>query len=52
MIPNSKESLQYLINEDTNLIEAIEIDHVSDQINKKMNTLLEQELKLEEDTIE
>ena len=52
LIPNNKEKLHPLISEDTNLINAIEIDRVSDQINEKMNALLMQELKQEEGLIE
>jgi len=44
LIPNCKSKLQQLIGKGDHLIDAIEIDHVSDQINEKMNALIIQEV--------
>ncbi len=48
LIPGNKEDFHHLIDQENKLINAIEIDHVSDVINEKMNALLIQEIQEEE----
>ena len=45
LIPKSKSRLQHLLGNNDILINAIEIDRISEQINEKMNALLIQEIK-------
>lgn len=47
LIPSSKAELQNLISEKRHLINALEIDHISDAINEKMDSLLQLAIKSE-----
>ena len=47
LIPDSKAELQNLISKKRHLINALEIDHISDVINEKMDSLLQLAIKSE-----